>query len=139
MDTKFLVVLLPSLFSFALRCVSFRFLLSHEQESLQQGVSDVAELTRKSGAVNMATSGIKLAADHTIKMAEMSLEKAGSTAKVVLDMADAVTGVDTASGGKGRGGTLAGSDSQAQAEEEMLTFGHAFFIYGGNFTNTNTR
>ncbi|QDZ21604.1 hypothetical protein HOP50_06g41310 [Chloropicon primus] len=88
------------------------------QETLQQGVSDVKMVAKTSGAVKVASTGLKLAADHTIKLAEMSLEKAGSTAKGILDMTDAITGVDTTPG--------------AGVEEEDLSFSHSFFIYGGS-------
>ena len=93
------------------------------QETFQQGVSDVTELTRKSGAMKAASSGLKLAADHTVKLAEMSLEKAGTTAKGILDMADVVTGIDSSEGG--------GKGNASGEEEESLSFSHAFFIYGG--------
>lgn len=91
------------------------------QESFSQGVTDVAELTKKSGAVKVASTGLKLAADHTVKLAEMSLEKAGSTAKGILDMAEVVAGLD----GPGP------KDGARAGEEEDLSFSRAWFIYGG--------
>jgi len=79
----------------------------------------VNELAKASGALRAGKTGLKLAADHTVKLAEMSLEKAGTTAKGILDMADAVTGMDSRPG------------ASAAEDEEELTFPKSFFIYGG--------
>ena len=93
------------------------------QETFQQGVSDVAELTKKSGAVKVASAGLKIAADQTVRLAEMSLDKAGNTAKGILDMADAVTGMDSTKGG---------GMTPMKEDEDNLSFGHEFFVYGGS-------
>jgi hypothetical protein len=71
----------------------------------------------------VASAGLKIAADQTVRLAEMSLDKAGNTAKGILDMADAVTGMDS---------TKPSGMASMKEDEDDLSFSHEFFVYGGS-------